>query len=116
LVWEVGHLFLDPTNSAEQSIEFGQRINIPTLRTKWREVANSKTIGETLEIMWEVPRCDQVFGITFHWRNVVYRKQSSGRWQADSGDVQNLPDLNDIVSTSVPDIELFKPFECGEGA
>ena len=87
------------------------RLDFPVWREKTREVANSKKPGDTLTARWDIAKCEfDLFGNqVVESREVIYKKQPDGKWKVISGNASGVPDLNDIVSKSVPN-DKFKAY------
>ncbi len=105
ILYDLGAWFLDPGNSADKAVGLDGRFNFGVWRKKIRDVAAAKKPGETLTMRWDVGRCERdILGNQkIDQRDVVYRKQADGRWKVESGSAAGTPDLNDLVSTDVPD-------------
>lgn len=107
-LYRLGSWFIDPLNDATRTIPSAQRFNFQVWRSRLRELANSKNPGATLTARWEITTCSfDIFGRrVVEMRNLVYEKRADRSWFVKSGNATGTPDLNDIVSTSVPDASI----------
>jgi hypothetical protein len=107
-LYDLGAWFLDPGNEADKAVSLDKRFDLAVWRQHLREVANGKQPGDTLKMQWDVGRC--AFDFFGHQevdtKYVTYKKQADGRWKVESGDASGTPDLNDILSTAVPDEKI----------
>jgi hypothetical protein len=109
-VYDLWAWLVDPGREAEQAVGIEQRFDMPVWRARLRSAAASRKTGDTLSITWDVGqnKFDVAGNQEIERREVVWRKQADGKWVVDKGDPSGTPNINDVISTDVPDSQLEK--------
>ncbi len=105
LLYDLGAWLLDPFRSAEKSVSIDKRFNLPVWRERIRTEANKLKPGDIFKMTWDIGLCSfDVFGNQeIEQREITYTKQPNGLWKATDGNATGTPDLNNIISTAIPD-------------
>jgi hypothetical protein len=107
----LGRFFQDPTLGAMTPPS--SRFNVTTWRKFVRSKANAVAAGGTLEVTWQFHTQDEPFSIfpKIIDVDVTYEKQGDGTWRArppkDTPKGFSVPDINRVISDSVPDSEIM---------
>lgn len=104
----VSRLLIDPMNDADKSVPLDMRLDVGVWRSQIRLLDRKKKPGDTLKSEWDVGTCRKDFlgNQEVEKRKITYEKQADGRWKVISGDASAMPDLNDLISTDIPDADI----------
>ena len=105
ILYDLAAWVIDPFGNADKSVGVENRSDFSMWRANLRSINSTKKPGEVLSISWDIGKCDvDPFGNqNVEPRQIIYLKQSDGKWTVKEGNASGTPDVNDIISEKVSD-------------